>query len=257
MMRVYEFFSAPHMQPGDVEEVDLKGCVTPVCDGSLPCGEFRESGTTCEDLLPTYQLLNLCSHQARRVCASGDSMKGAGITHGCLLAVDPERYPNNGDIVVARYDGELTVKYYRNDPQHHRVLLIPDNPEMMPIVVTDLERLEILGVVTSWSSEPQLKSTAELDRMVAEAEHNMLLMNYLRRTTELGYMSDDGEWGQKATNEFKAVWIDAVTARLGIENKWEWATQRWRVPNLRSYYYRAFGSVRYDEYMRVMKKICA
>jgi repressor LexA len=61
----------------------------------------------------------------------GDSMKGAGILDGDLLAVHRTPHATNGCIVVARITDEVTVKRF-----HRRgaiVQLLPDNPEHAPI----------------------------------------------------------------------------------------------------------------------------
>jgi repressor LexA len=77
----------------------------------------------------------------------GDSMHGAGILDGDLLAVHRTPEARNGQIVVARLDDEVTVK--RFERKGHQVSLLPDNPEFQPIRV-DLRRqalvIEGLGV---------------------------------------------------------------------------------------------------------------
>jgi repressor LexA len=77
----------------------------------------------------------------------GDSMRGAGILDGDLLAVHRTPEARNGQIVVARLDDEVTVK--RFERKGHQVSLLPDNPEFQPIQV-DLRRqalvIEGLGV---------------------------------------------------------------------------------------------------------------
>ena len=80
----------------------------------------------------------------------GLSMRDAGILDGDLLAVKalqglPEA--RNGQMVVARLEDEVTVKWFER--QGHTVWLKPDNPDYQPIEV-DLRRqsltIEGLGV---------------------------------------------------------------------------------------------------------------
>lgn len=71
----------------------------------------------------------------------GDSMTGAGILDGDLLAVHRSPEARNGQIVVARVDGEVTVKRYRQ--RGTRVTLAAENPAFAPIEV-DLRRQELV-----------------------------------------------------------------------------------------------------------------
>jgi len=67
----------------------------------------------------------------------GDSMKGAGILDGDLLAVHRSAEARSGQIVVARLGGpggdEVTVKRLKR--RGGQVLLVAENPEFAPIVV--------------------------------------------------------------------------------------------------------------------------
>lgn len=71
---------------------------------------------------------------------NGDSMRDAGILDGDLLAVHRTAEADNGRIVVARLDDEVTVKRFRR--RDHRVELIAENPDFEPIRV-DLRRQEL------------------------------------------------------------------------------------------------------------------
>ena len=63
----------------------------------------------------------------------GMSMRDAGILDGDLLAVHAATTAENGQIVVARLDDEVTVKRFRRRGQ--RVSLIAENPDFAPIEV--------------------------------------------------------------------------------------------------------------------------
>ena len=76
----------------------------------------------CFDPLPDYLL---------RV--QGDSMRDDGILDGDLVAVKRAPEAPDGRIVVARIDGEVTIKRLRTTAD--TVLLLPRNPDYAPIVV--------------------------------------------------------------------------------------------------------------------------
>ncbi len=74
----------------------------------------------------------------------GESMLGAGILPGDLVVVHQQRAVRSGDIVVALFEDEATVKTYRNRDGH--VWLLPENDEYEPI---DGEGCAILGRVVA------------------------------------------------------------------------------------------------------------
>ncbi len=75
----------------------------------------------------------------------GDCLSGQGIVTGDYLLVDAaNRDPRDGEIVAARVNGEETVKcFYRVGDT---VELRPDADGYEPIVVTERDELEIIGV---------------------------------------------------------------------------------------------------------------
>ena len=77
-------------------------------------------------------------HFALRV--RGESMKDAGILPGDLVVVRQQQAVYSGDIVVALFEDEATVKTYRRIDGH--VWLMPENEEYEPI---DGEGCAILG----------------------------------------------------------------------------------------------------------------
>lgn len=78
--------------------------------------------------------------------AHGESMLGAGIHDGDLLVVDRSVEAAHRKVVIAALEGELTVK--RLLRREGRVLLAPENPEFLPIDITESEFVHIWGVVT-------------------------------------------------------------------------------------------------------------
>lgn len=70
----------------------------------------------------------------------GDSMINVGILDGDLLAVHKTTEANNGDIVVARIEDEVTVKrFQRSNSSSHLIQLLPENDDYAPIEV-DLQQ---------------------------------------------------------------------------------------------------------------------
>lgn len=71
----------------------------------------------------------------------GDSMIDVGIFEDDLLAVHRTQDAQNGQIVVARIDEEVTVKRLQRTRSKHQLLLLPENPLYSPIEV-DLREQE-------------------------------------------------------------------------------------------------------------------
>ena len=77
----------------------------------------------------------------------GESMLNAGILPGDLVVVHQQPLARNGDIVVALFEDEATVKTFRRERDGH-IWLYPENssPEYQPI---DGEGCSILGRVVA------------------------------------------------------------------------------------------------------------
>jgi len=80
------------------------------------------------------------------VRVTGQSMRDANIHPGDILVVDRALEAQNGTIVVAALDGELTVKRLRH--KDGRLLLVPDNPDFAPLEVSPEASFTVWGVVT-------------------------------------------------------------------------------------------------------------
>ena len=81
-------------------------------------------------------------HFALRV--RGESMLNAGILPDDLVVVHRQQEVRNGEIVVALFEDEATVKTYQNRDGH--VWLLPENPEYEPI---DGAEAQIVGKVVA------------------------------------------------------------------------------------------------------------
>ena len=65
----------------------------------------------------------------------GMSMRDVGIMDGDLLAVHKTTNVNNGDIVVARIEDEVTVKRFKRNRSKYSITLLPENEDFNPIEV--------------------------------------------------------------------------------------------------------------------------
>jgi len=77
----------------------------------------------------------------------GTSMIDIGIHEDDLLAVHKTSYAVSGNIVVARIEGEVTVKRFETSRSKHKIHLVAENPAFAPIEV-DLrsDDFEIEGI---------------------------------------------------------------------------------------------------------------
>ena len=88
----------------------------------VPCGFPSPAQDYVEDSLDLNKLVIKHPSATYFVRVSGDSMIGAGISHGDLLVVDRSLNAVHGDIVIAAVAGEFTVKELQTHP---RLQLIP------------------------------------------------------------------------------------------------------------------------------------
>lgn len=77
------------------------------------------------------------------VKVSGDSMIDAGIREGDMVLVERGRTAREGDIVVARVDGEWTLKFY--EKRSGKAVLVPANKRFA--VIKPSQELTFGGVV--------------------------------------------------------------------------------------------------------------
>ncbi len=115
----------------------------------IPCVGLVEAGfppPADEQLLETLSLEEwlIRNREATYLLrVQGDSMMDAGILPGDLVLVERGREPHPGDIVLARTDGEWTLKYFRR--QGTQVYLEAANPKYQPFYPT--QDLRIAAVV--------------------------------------------------------------------------------------------------------------
>ncbi|KIE04216.1 hypothetical protein NF27_IV00030 [Candidatus Jidaibacter acanthamoeba] len=76
-----------------------------------------------------------------------DAMISIGIFIGDLVVVDRSITPENGQVVVATYGGELIIRRYYND--NGIILLLPENDNYTSINVTTTPGIVIWGIATA------------------------------------------------------------------------------------------------------------
>ena len=132
----------PAMPLGAVaEETDPRENQIPIL-GNVAAGAPILAEECIEDYLTVDTQGMSGEHFALRV--RGESMLDAGILPGDLVVVHRQQEVHSGEIVVALFEDEATVKTYRRKDGH--VWLMPANDDYTPI---DGDRAEILGKVVA------------------------------------------------------------------------------------------------------------
>ena len=134
--------SLPGAPMGPVaEEEDSHANQVPIL-GSVAAGSPILAQECIEDYL-TFDTDGLSGeHFALKV--RGESMLNAGILPGDLVVVHRQQEARNGEIVVALFEDEATVKTLQRKDGH--TWLLPQNPDYSPI---DGTRAEIIGKVVA------------------------------------------------------------------------------------------------------------
>ena len=107
-----------------------------------PADDYIENNLSISELLIKNQLSTFLMK------ASGESMIEAGINDGDVLVVDRSLEARSRDIVIAIFEGNLTVKRLIIKADGSAVLK-SENPLYKNILISEYTELEIWGVVTS------------------------------------------------------------------------------------------------------------
>ncbi|HMB16874.1 MAG TPA: translesion error-prone DNA polymerase V autoproteolytic subunit [Pelovirga sp.] len=131
---------------GRADQLDTEQLHIPLFLDRVPAGFPSPASDYCEKTLDLNELCITRPAATYFVRAQGESMIDAGIFDGNILVVDRSLEARHGDIVIAEYGGELTVKKLELKPT---VRLMPMNKNYLPLVIPAGEDLEIFGVVTT------------------------------------------------------------------------------------------------------------
>ena len=107
-----------------------------------PADDYIENNLSISELLIKNQLSTFLMK------ASGESMIEAGINDGDVLVVDRSLEARSRDIVIAIFEGNLTVKRLIIKADGSAILKA-ENPLYKNILISEYTELEIWGVVTS------------------------------------------------------------------------------------------------------------
>ena len=110
--------------------------------GSVAAGLPIEAIENHDEALPVPKGL-FAKRPTYLLRVKGDSMKDAGILEGDLIAVYKTNIARKGQIVVARIENEVTVKYL--DSEGSQMKLVPANPNYQPMLIAP-DNLVIEGV---------------------------------------------------------------------------------------------------------------
>ncbi len=92
-----------------------------------------------------FEILGLEPEKILICRALGDSMVRTGINNGDMLTVDTGETAKDGDIILAEVFGRQFIKRYRKIDENE--WLISENPDYIPVKITDKMELRIIGVV--------------------------------------------------------------------------------------------------------------
>ncbi|NVO32325.1 MULTISPECIES: LexA family protein [Hymenobacter] len=133
-----------------IELIDVGTPITtlwlPVYASLVPCGFPSPASDELEELFDLNRLLFRHPEATYLIRVSGESMQGAEIHAGDLLAVDKHIEADHNHIVVAVIEGECTVK--RLVRRGSNWWLQAENPAYPDYPITEPENLRIWGVVT-------------------------------------------------------------------------------------------------------------
>jgi repressor LexA len=114
--------------------------------GRVAAGQPIAAIEAVEDRIQVDSNLLPSSGEVFALRVEGESMIEAGILDGDLVLVRKQEHARNNQIVVAMVDGEATVKRLRREP-NGRIVLMPANRKMVPIIVPPDAEVGVLGIV--------------------------------------------------------------------------------------------------------------
>jgi DNA polymerase V len=134
----------------------------PVFSCLVPAGFPSPADDYVDELFDLNKLLFRYPEATYLVRVTGESMAGAEIHTGDLLAVDKHLAADHGDIVVAVIDGDCTVK--RLELHEQEWWLMPANPAYKSYHIRAADSVRIWGVVTHVVREVRASKLAALLR---------------------------------------------------------------------------------------------
>ena len=131
-----------------ISEVVSKGLYeVPMYSNKVAAGFPSPADDYLEDKIDLNQYLVKHPAATFLVRASGESMINAGIFPDDILVVDRSLKAEDGKVVIAVVDNELTVKRYRKRGKN--IVLEPENEAYDPIIISEESEAFVWGVVTN------------------------------------------------------------------------------------------------------------
>lgn len=145
-------------------------CDTPIpfYDNIVKCG----SPTGVGDIVREVKMVphaTLSMLQEFFVIAGGDSMEGVSIEDGDILRVKAQPTANDGDVVLAMFDGDSTIKTYCED-EKGQPWLVPQNPKYKAFPMSDADDACIVGVVTEIIKQRPRVKFRDCQTLIQEAK---------------------------------------------------------------------------------------
>jgi repressor LexA len=110
--------------------------------GLVAAGSAIEAIEQADDQVDFHQF---CGRNNFALKVKGQSMIEDHIEDGDLVVIRPQRTASNGQRVVAKIDGEVTLKKFHR--KRDKIVLEPSNSRMSPIIVTPDHDIQILGLL--------------------------------------------------------------------------------------------------------------
>lgn len=164
----------------------------PSYDRSVPCGD---PAMVYEDAPGTFSLPRkmLSMYPEFTVNVTGESMADVGVVTGDTLRVICDDSQQDGDIVLASIDEELTVKVYCVD-EDGNPWLVPQNKGFKPISLKDKTNVRIIGRVSMIIKNSPRVAYRECMNIIRKAKREMMERQGITpEQKEVNYKSDDGE----------------------------------------------------------------
>lgn len=145
------------LDPSDIKKARLStGLKLPFFSSLVSAGFASPATDHIEKICSLDELCDTHLETSYFVRCGGDSMIDDGLWSGDIMIVDRRIRKNyEGQIVVAWINGELTVKRYHRVEE--LVVLMPANPDYLPIYVQPGDAFKVFGVVTFWVKKSQFK----------------------------------------------------------------------------------------------------
>lgn len=149
-------------------------CDTPVpyYDNPVMCGNPTDVGDIIMEMTK-YPKSMVSIDGVFTVSVTGDSMIDAGIVKGDKVKVVADFNFYDGDYVLARIDGNFTLKVYYVDDDG-RPWLVPQNEKYKAILLTEDQDVTLLGKVTDVIKRPMKVPSRYLRKRVNQSMQQMM-----------------------------------------------------------------------------------